>query len=115
MWTSFNVIRANTNMVTTLVGFRTDIAHTIVFLLLSKAGRNVDKKGYSCALLNEISEALECILLEMFNAKLHATQFRLTHTTLHKKLSLPLRIFSVHVTKSAISLMENFIFVQYNI
>ena len=54
-------------MVTT--GFQKDIAHIIVFLLLSKAGTKLKKGGVTRGLLNDLSKALECILL---NAKLHA-------------------------------------------
>ena len=74
-----------------------------ILLLLSKAGRNLDKEECSGALFNDPSEALECILLNFFNVKLHATQSSSTYTPLHKKWSLPLRIFSITVTKSAVS------------
>lgn len=74
-----------TNVVTTLVGFLKDITHITVLLLLSKAGRNLDKEECSGALFNDLSEALECILLNFFNVKLHATQPRSTYTPLHKK------------------------------
>ena len=57
-------------MVTT--GFQKDIAHIIVFLLLSKAGTKLKKGGVTRGLMNDLSKALECILLDLFNAKLHA-------------------------------------------
>ena len=62
----------NTSVVATSVGFRNDIAHTTASLLLLKAGTKPDKGGASCALLNELSKSLECILLYFFNSTLHA-------------------------------------------
>ena len=48
------------------------IAHIIVSLLLFKAGTKLHKGEISSALLNDLSKALECILLGLLNAKLHA-------------------------------------------
>ena len=60
-----------TDVVTTLVGFRNDIAHTTVFLLLPKARKKLVKGRVSGGLLNDHSKALEWIMLDPFNAKLH--------------------------------------------
>ena len=62
----------NKNVVTTLVGFQQDIARIIVFLLLSKVGKKLNKRGVGRALLNNFSRVLEYILLDLSNVKLHA-------------------------------------------
>ena len=80
-------------MVTTLVGFLKDITHITVLLLLSKAGRNLDKEECSGALFNDLSEALECILLNFFNVKLHATQPRSTIYTTAQKMKFTIKDF----------------------
>ena len=72
MCTSFDVIYQSTNVITLLDGFRKDIAHIIVSLLLSKIGTKLDKGGVSGALLNDLSKAFDYTLLDLFNAKLHA-------------------------------------------
>ena len=72
MCTSFGVIYQNTVVIIILVGFQKDIAHITVALLLSKTGTQLDKEGVSGALLNDLPKSLECILLDLFNAKLHA-------------------------------------------
>ena len=59
-------------MVTIVVGFRKDIAFIPFSLLLSKTGTKLDKGRVTGALLNDISKVLECILLDLFNVKLHA-------------------------------------------
>ena len=41
-------------------------------MFLSKAGTKIDKGRLSGALINDVSKALECILLDLFNDKLHA-------------------------------------------
>ena len=43
-------------------------------------------------------------------AKKHLVRIRGIKLILHKKWSFPLKIYSVNVTKSTVSLMENFIF-----
>ena len=58
-------------MVTTLASFQRDIAHITISLLFNKAGTELEKRGVSGGLLNDYPKALECILLDLFNAKLH--------------------------------------------
>ena len=60
----------NINMVTTVVCFQKDIAHITVSMFLSKVGTKLDQ--VTSALLNDLSNALECILFNLFNARLHA-------------------------------------------
>ena len=68
MYTSFGVIYQNTNVVTTLVGLQKDIAHITV----SYTGTKINNAGVSAALLNGLSNALECYLTLFFYAKLNA-------------------------------------------
>ena len=57
-------------MVTTVVCFQKDIAHITVSMFVSKAGTKLDQ--VTSALLNDLSDALQCILFNLFNARLHA-------------------------------------------
>ena len=61
----------NTSVVTTSVGFQKNIGHITASLLLSTAGTNYIKEelvvNYSVIFLI----ALDCILLDPFNTKLH--------------------------------------------
>ena len=45
--------------------------YNIVSLLLPKAGAKLEKGRINGALLNDLSKPLECILLDLFNVKLH--------------------------------------------
>ena len=71
----------NTNVITILVGFERIYSNIVSFLLLKgynaplllfKAGTKLDEGGISGASLNDLSEALQCILLDLFNNKPHA-------------------------------------------
>ena len=54
------------------VDFYKDIARITVSVLLSKTGAKIDKGVFSGLLSNNLSKALECISIDLFNAKLHA-------------------------------------------
>ena len=62
-------------MVTTLLGFRKNIVHITISLVLSKSGTELGKEGVSGVLLDHLSKALDCILFDLFNAKLCAHSF----------------------------------------
>ena len=68
MYTSFGVTLSKflCGYHTALAGFRDDIGHFTISLLLSKAGTNPDKGGVSVALLNNLSKALEFTLLHLY-------------------------------------------------
>ena len=78
MYTVCGVIRQNTHVVATLVGFRKNVAHITVYLPLSKSGTTLDRREVNGALLNGFAKAPECILIDIFNAKLH-TQSLVSH------------------------------------
>ena len=59
-------------MVAKLVGFRKDITHITVSLVLSKARTKLERGEVSGGLMIDLSKALECIFLELFNEKLYA-------------------------------------------
>ena len=59
-------------MVTTLLDFRKNIVHITISLVLSKSRTELGKGGVSGVLLDHLSKALDCILFDLFNAKLCA-------------------------------------------
>ena len=81
MYTSFGMIYQNTNGYH-ISRFLKGYSAYHCFRALSKVGTKLDQiytrlDGASGALLNDLSKAFKCILLDLFNAKLHAHSLEL--------------------------------------